>query len=113
MSHIHRLCLYRMEEYVKHMQYLRNSSYCTWWTCWTLITLKKEIRKIRMSGLSLVEEFYCLEQLTCLIWLTRLPTDVHEKGDIKKYVHVFVRMYVCTQICALDERMYDLRTWWT
>ena len=34
---------------------------------------RKKSERMQMFGLSVVEEFYCLEQLTCLIWLTRLP----------------------------------------
>ena len=34
---------------------------------------RKKSERMQMFGLSVVEEFSCLEQLTCLIWLTRLP----------------------------------------
>ena len=77
---------------------------------------RKKSERMRMFELSVAKEYCCLEQLTCLIWLARLPQDVHGKGDIEKIcacVCTYVRMYICTQICALDGRMHNLRTWRT
>ena len=61
---------------------------------------RKKSERMQMFGLSVVKEFSCLEQLTCLIWLTRLPhrcsweTKYRENMCMCTYVHTYARRFV-------------------